>query len=469
MAIKVESLTYKDKEYELIPPAPTSTERGGIIASAKTSDYTTEVKLGSDGKLYVPEGGGVGSLSDLGITATATELNYVDGVTSNVQAQLNEKAWLSQAIANEGHVGQGETFDKNFLCIDLSNRLSTTNQRAYWYKPDDTGWINVPSGLEGLALGVREVFYYDKDHILVKITEFVPVQGRTWVNVYDYGWRGWKCYTDMSRGTLSSTANIDELSCGVYWCSLGSSNGGTIPVADYGVLEVMSNEDSIGIGNLQRFTTYSNGNKVYVRLRANGTWSSWKLLAVGDFLPLSGGAMNGHLNMNGHYIRNVYGTGNSAFNTGGIEIREQDGVANTSWDETKSPTLGFHWANIAAGTLIMNASGEFKFVKQNGDIATLHANVKSSGSWTYTKVVDSKYVGTVSTPVSSHQYFTAKGTVNGNVFTNTINLGDIGLWGSKSFSFAHGSSSCNFDITASSIKVTANGSVDDVSGYYMDK
>lgn len=58
MAIKVESLTYKDKEYELIPPAPTSTERGGIIASAKTSDYTTEVKLGSDGKLYVPEGGG---------------------------------------------------------------------------------------------------------------------------------------------------------------------------------------------------------------------------------------------------------------------------------------------------------------------------------------------------------------------------------------------------------------------------
>ena len=56
MAIKVESLTYKDTEYELIPPAPTSTERGGIIASTKTDDYTTEVKLGSDGKLYVPEG-----------------------------------------------------------------------------------------------------------------------------------------------------------------------------------------------------------------------------------------------------------------------------------------------------------------------------------------------------------------------------------------------------------------------------
>ena len=34
-------------------------------------------------------------LSDLGITATATELNYVDGVTSNVQTQLNAKGTVS--------------------------------------------------------------------------------------------------------------------------------------------------------------------------------------------------------------------------------------------------------------------------------------------------------------------------------------------------------------------------------------
>lgn len=32
------------------------------------------------------------TLGDLGVTATATELNYVDGVTSNVQTQLNAKA-----------------------------------------------------------------------------------------------------------------------------------------------------------------------------------------------------------------------------------------------------------------------------------------------------------------------------------------------------------------------------------------
>lgn len=38
------------------------------------------------------DSGFVDSLSDLGVTATAAELNYVDGVTSKVQTQLNAKA-----------------------------------------------------------------------------------------------------------------------------------------------------------------------------------------------------------------------------------------------------------------------------------------------------------------------------------------------------------------------------------------
>lgn len=40
----------------------------------------------------------VDSLTDLGITATAEELNYVDGVTSNIQAQLNSK--VSDSVLN---------------------------------------------------------------------------------------------------------------------------------------------------------------------------------------------------------------------------------------------------------------------------------------------------------------------------------------------------------------------------------
>lgn len=41
-------------------------------------------------------------LNSLGITATATELNYVDGVTSNVQTQLNNKMDLTSAQTASG-------------------------------------------------------------------------------------------------------------------------------------------------------------------------------------------------------------------------------------------------------------------------------------------------------------------------------------------------------------------------------
>ena len=44
------------------------------------------------------------SLSSFGITATATELNYVDGVTSNIQTQLNGKAASSHTHSYSGNI-----------------------------------------------------------------------------------------------------------------------------------------------------------------------------------------------------------------------------------------------------------------------------------------------------------------------------------------------------------------------------
>ena len=51
---KVDKFKFEENTYEVIPPSPTTTERGGIIASPKTDNDTSEVKLGSDGKLYAP-------------------------------------------------------------------------------------------------------------------------------------------------------------------------------------------------------------------------------------------------------------------------------------------------------------------------------------------------------------------------------------------------------------------------------
>lgn len=53
----------------------------------------------------------VDSLSDLGITATATELNYMDGVTSNVQTQLDSKANSATLIGRAGEGSGAEIFN----------------------------------------------------------------------------------------------------------------------------------------------------------------------------------------------------------------------------------------------------------------------------------------------------------------------------------------------------------------------
>ena len=57
-----------------------------LANTAKTNAATAQTKADSAYSLAESK---VDSLSDLGITATATELNYVDGVTSNIQTQLD--------------------------------------------------------------------------------------------------------------------------------------------------------------------------------------------------------------------------------------------------------------------------------------------------------------------------------------------------------------------------------------------
>ena len=67
----------------------TSTTTAATPNSVKSAyDLANTAKTRADNAYSLAEGK-VDSLSDLGITATATELNYVDGVTSNIQTQLN--------------------------------------------------------------------------------------------------------------------------------------------------------------------------------------------------------------------------------------------------------------------------------------------------------------------------------------------------------------------------------------------
>ena len=69
----------------------------GYALKTELPTKTSQLENDSNYLTAVPEGY-VKSLSDLGITATATELNYVDGVKSGIQSQLNNKMQSNNPI-----------------------------------------------------------------------------------------------------------------------------------------------------------------------------------------------------------------------------------------------------------------------------------------------------------------------------------------------------------------------------------
>lgn len=331
MAIKVESLTYKDTEYELIPPAPTSTERGGIIASAKTDDYTTEVKLGNDGKAYVP-------------------------------------------------------------AVDLSS-------------------------------------------------------------VSPYG------------GTLDGAFNIDAdygLTVGYYWCHITDSTTGVVPVKDYGILEVIRPDGKKSGVTIQRFTTYSNGNNVYTRMYCNAAWSAWRKLAMGDFLPLSGGTLTGGVEIKGgsKYL-GFYDSGGArrlalwADNEGG-NIR-----IDTPADYTNYWELDAYNGNLRVRDSSGNNTYTFKSYANGGrggtigniSLATSSSTLIGTASSGFNMTIDAKY----------HSLYLTGSVGSSGTMNLMFDMRYPRAGRSVSQSMAHGNSSINF--TVSGNKLTSSGSSNGVSVY----
>lgn len=88
-----------DTTYGLATDTTAGLVKTGYLAQVGTKNYG--VKLNSLGQMYVsvPWTDTVTTLASLGITASAAELNFVDGVTSNIQTQLNAKANASALTA----------------------------------------------------------------------------------------------------------------------------------------------------------------------------------------------------------------------------------------------------------------------------------------------------------------------------------------------------------------------------------
>jgi hypothetical protein len=102
---------WNGSSFEELYPKTTVTQ---ISASGTPSASTF---LRGDGQWATPADST--TLTGLGITATSTELNYVDGVTSNVQTQLNAKAALAGATFT------GDVFAPRFIANPSSGGSDT--------------------------------------------------------------------------------------------------------------------------------------------------------------------------------------------------------------------------------------------------------------------------------------------------------------------------------------------------------
>ena len=122
----------------------------------------------------------------------------------------------------------------------------------------------------------------------------------------------------------------------------------------------------------------------------------------------------------------VYGWYNSnagnRYASGGLQIRENNCVQNKQSDIAYAPSIGFHWSNRIAATLLFHSDGNFYFRKQNfTDRATIDANLNA---------------GSIST-TTANIYGTATFT-NMSVHNGGIKSGLLHLQGTTSASIAYG-------------------------------
>lgn len=127
----------------------------GIAPSANNyslPDATTSVKGGVKVGSGISVSGGTisTSLSNLGVTATAAELNYMDGVTSNVQSQLNSKLSTSGNAASATKATQdsaGQQINTTYVkSVTASGRTVTVTKgdgKTSTFQTQDTTYGNM--------------------------------------------------------------------------------------------------------------------------------------------------------------------------------------------------------------------------------------------------------------------------------------------------------------------------------------
>lgn len=214
----------------------------GLVKDCLTTDAPVTIEQGGTGATTAAD-----ALTNLGITATAAELNkldgvtattaelnYVDGVTSNIQTQLNDKAPTSHAsttttygvasTSNYGHVKIGDNLNISSGVISLTKK-NVTDALGYTPPTSDTNTDTKVQQSETNASNFRPIILgttNSSDTTALGTT----VIGETYVNTSIYAKPnvGALYATNFHGGGSSLTdLNASNISSG----TLSIENGGT--------------------------------------------------------------------------------------------------------------------------------------------------------------------------------------------------------------------------------------------------
>ena len=140
-AYAAKSHTHDDRYY-------TETEVDGLLDGKADASHTHTIENVTGLQDALDEKADVGSvtLASLGVTATAEELNHMDGVTSNVQTQLDGKADSAHTHANAtaSNAGFMSAEDKTKLDglenVDMTGYVKVVSNYSNALQ-DDEGWV----------------------------------------------------------------------------------------------------------------------------------------------------------------------------------------------------------------------------------------------------------------------------------------------------------------------------------------
>ena len=90
----------------------------------------------------------------------------------------------------------------------------------------------------------------------------------------------------------------------------------------------------------------------------------------------------GRINANGQILCHGSYTSEAInrFGASAIQVRENNLVKNTQSDIGYAPSIGFHWAERAAGTLCLGVDSKLRFLYQAGNTGTIIANLEGNAS-----------------------------------------------------------------------------------------